>query len=58
MSTTETKQICRITLTFPVDSDDAAIEYKKKIAAIMADLPDSQIQFNLMNMPMRPPMGG
>ena len=57
MTTTENKQVCRITLTFPVDSDDQAIEYKKKIASVMVDLADSQIQFSLMNMPGKPPMG-
>lgn len=51
------KQVCRITLTFPIDSDDRAIEYKKKIAVIMADLEESQIQFSLMDVSTRPPLG-
>ncbi len=51
MTTTENKQICRITITFPVGSDDTAIEYKKKIASLMAESDESQIQFSLMNIP-------
>ena len=51
MNTTESKQVCRITITFPVESDDKAIEYKKKIASLMAESDESQIQFSLMNIP-------
>ncbi len=51
MTTTESKQICRITITFPIESDDKAIEYKKKIASLMAEAAEAQIQFSLMNIP-------
>jgi len=40
---------------FPVESDEQAIEYKKKIAAILAEIPEAQIQFSLMS--NRPPIG-
>lgn len=43
------KQACRITITFPVDSDEQAIGIKKKVSEIMAEKPDAQIQFSLMN---------
>ncbi|GAI74609.1 unnamed protein product, partial [marine sediment metagenome] len=42
------KEICTIRILFPVESDEKAIEYKRKIAAILSDIPDAQIQFSLM----------
>ena len=33
------------------ESDDKAIEYKKKIASLMAEAAEAQIQFSLMNIP-------
>lgn len=45
------KEICTIRIMFPVESDEQAIEYKKKIAALLAEIPDAQLQFSLMNMP-------
>ena len=51
------KEICKITLTFPVESDEKALELKKKISEVIAELSDAQVQFSLMNMPTRPPMG-
>ncbi len=52
------KDICRITLTFPVDSDEQAIEIKKKIGSVLSELQDAQINFSLMNLPTKPPDGG
>lgn len=48
------KQICMLKILFSVDSDDEAIEYKKKIAAIVMGLPEVQIDFRLMNAPPPP----
>jgi len=53
-NTTESKQVCIIKIVFPVDSDDAAIAYKKKIGEAMADNPEAQVSFNLIS--GRPPM--
>ena len=54
---TPKQEICSIRIMFPVESDEQAIEYKKKIAALLAESPDAQIQFSIMsanpNMPMR-----
>jgi len=51
------KQLCTFRIMFPVDSDDAAIEYKKKITDILSAIPDAQIQFGLVNRPpTAPPM--
>ncbi|GAH72503.1 unnamed protein product [marine sediment metagenome] len=33
---------------FPVDTDEQAIEYKKKIQEALADKKDAHIQFSLM----------
>jgi len=52
---TPVKDICTIKIMFPVDTDEQAIEYKKKITDILADIPAAQIQFNLMPPPVLPP---
>jgi len=44
-------EICSIRIMFPVKSDEQAIEYKKKIAAVLSEIPDAQIQFSLMTKP-------
>ncbi len=41
------QEICTIRIIFPVDSDDQAIEIKKKISEILKDKSDAQIQFGL-----------
>lgn len=45
------KEICTIRIMFPVTSDEQAIEYKKKIGEVLAEIPDAQIQFSLMTPP-------
>lgn len=44
-------ELCTIRIMFPVTSDEQAIEYKRKIAEILAEVPDVQIQFSLMTNP-------
>ena len=51
------KQLCTIRILFPVDSDDQAVEYKKKISGLIAEIPDAQIQFTLMTQPRSLPSG-
>lgn len=51
------KEICRMTLTFPVDTDEQAIDIKKKVGAVLSELQDAQINFSLMNLPTKPPNG-
>ena len=46
-------QVCIIKIVFPVSSDDEAIEVKKKIAADLAEMPETVINFSLMS--GRPP---
>lgn len=52
---TSNPEICQIRIMFPVDTDEQAIEYKKKITALLTEIPDAQITFNLMPMPVRSP---
>ena len=42
------KQVCTIRIMFPVESDEQAIEYKKKITALLSERPDAQIHFGLI----------
>ncbi len=48
---TPKQEICSIRIMFPVESDEQAIDCKKKIAAIMKDIPEIQIYFSLMPAP-------
>ncbi|GAG54129.1 unnamed protein product [marine sediment metagenome] len=49
------QEICSIRIMFPVTSDEQAIDYKKKISAMLKDIPDATIQFSIIS--GRPPMG-
>ncbi len=44
------KQVCTITVAFPVESDDDAIAVKKKITDAVSNKPDARIDFRIMNM--------
>ena len=48
------QQICSIRIAFPVESDEQAIAYKKKVGDIFADMPQVRIEFSLNTMPTRP----
>lgn len=48
------KQICQIRIVFPTDSDQEAIDYKKKIADVMIDKSEAIINFSLSNVPPKP----
>jgi len=45
------KEVCSIRILFPVESDEQAIEYKKKITTLLQDIKDVQVQFSISNMP-------
>lgn len=51
-------EVCTIRIIFPVQSDEQAIECKKKIKEALGDIPDVNIQFSLMSVPanMPPPV--
>ncbi|GAH96919.1 unnamed protein product, partial [marine sediment metagenome] len=42
---TPPKQVCSIRIMFPVDTDEQAIGYKKKIGDVLADIPQARIEF-------------
>lgn len=48
------QEVCSIRIMFPVESDDQAIEFKKKIAGLLSEVKDSNMQFALSDMPTRP----
>jgi len=43
------QEICTIRIVFPVESDEQAIDFKKKISTLLKDIPDSGIQFAIMS---------
>ena len=45
------KQVCSIRIMFPVETDEKAIEIKKKVSTALADISEAQIQFSLMDIP-------
>ena len=45
------KQVCSIRIMFPVDTDEQAIGYKKKIGDVLADIPQARVEFSLMSVP-------
>ena len=45
------REICTMRIMFPVESDEQAIEYKKKVAEVLKDIPDVMTQFNISNIP-------
>ena len=47
-------QLCTIRIGFPVDSDEQAIEYKKKVSDVLADIPQVRIDFGLIPVPPVP----
>ena len=47
----EMQDICTIQIAFPVDTDEQAIGYKKKISEILSDIPNARIEFALTPLP-------
>ena len=45
-------EVCSIRISFPVESDDQAIEYKKKIGEVLAPIPTARIEFTLTTVPI------
>ncbi len=49
----EKTQVCSIRIMFPVDTDEQAIEYKRKISAVLENIQESRIEFSLTTIPKR-----
>lgn len=45
------QEVCTLRIMFPIESDEQAIEYKKRIAEVLKDNPEAQIHFTIMSMP-------
>jgi hypothetical protein len=45
-------ELCTIRIAFPVETDEQAIGYKKKISEVLADIPQVRIEFSLNNVPI------
>lgn len=45
------KEICSINIMFPVESDEVAIDCKKKVQEALSNMPDAQVRFMLMPPP-------
>ena len=45
------KELCSIRIMFPVESDEQAMDCKKKIRVILQDIPDVNMQFSLTDLP-------
>lgn len=52
---TPTLQVCTMHVGFPIESDEQAIEYKRKIAAVLVDLPKARIDLSIIAAPLPPP---
>jgi len=44
-------EVCSIRISFPVDSDEQAIEYKKKIGEVLAPIKTARVEFTLSDVP-------
>ncbi|MBA7646181.1 hypothetical protein ES703_53943 [subsurface metagenome] len=49
------QEICTMRIMFPVETDEKAIEYKKKIKELLSEIPDAHIHFTLSSLSERPP---
>ncbi|GAH11557.1 unnamed protein product [marine sediment metagenome] len=56
--TPDKQEICTIRIIFPVESDEDAIECKKKIQNTLSDKPDVLFDFTIKSMPPTPTMRG
>lgn len=43
-------EVCTIRIMFPIESDEQAISYKKRIAEVLVDKPEAQIHFAISPM--------
>ncbi len=51
-TTTEKREVCSITVIFPVSNDDEAIAVKKVVAESVKTIEDARIDFRISSIPM------
>jgi len=49
-NTTENREVCSITIAFPVVSDEDSMKVKADVKEALKDHPDARIDFRIMNM--------
>ena len=49
------QEVCTITILFPIESDDHAIDVKKKIGAVLKEVPDVMVDFRIRGIPKHGP---
>jgi len=49
----QTQEICTIRIGFPVQSDEQAIDYKKKISEVLVGVPRLRMEFSINSVPVR-----
>ena len=47
------RQVCTITIVFPVESDEQAVTVKQQLSAVTATLADVHTDFRIMTVPVR-----
>lgn len=47
------KEVCTMQIMFPIDSDEKAIECKKKIEEVLSDNPDAEVRFSISKLRVR-----
>ena len=51
----ENQEVCSIRIMFPVDSDEQAIDCKKKISEVLSDISEVTMQFGISTTPHKVP---
>lgn len=49
------KEVCTMRVMFPAESDEQAIDIKKKINALITDIPEAMIDFRISSVTIPPP---
>lgn len=48
-----TRQVCTVTIVFPVESDEQAVKVKQNLGTVTAELTDVRTDFRIMSVPVR-----
>ncbi len=56
-SIVKVKELCTVRIVFPVDSDDQALNIKRKLRDALGDVPQARLDFSLTSMPPGIPNG-
>jgi len=48
------RELCSITVVLPVETDEQALDIKRKVQTAISDIPEAVIDFRLRTTPTRP----